>query len=198
MVQTYDTPAGTDAANGAIKTTLPGRDDALRSLFSGASAPANPVAYMLWADTATKVVKQRNAANSAWVDMLPLGDTLRNMAPFQLAGALATGEFQMPCLQSLKVLKVLVVPDTTTTGSSGGATDWTVQLRNVTAALDMFSTAFSTGTTELTADTVNELTPDQNQDCDAGDVLRLTIGKNGTPTAVADVSIYVTFSLVGI
>ncbi len=34
---------------------------------SGASAPSTTYAYMLWADTANALLKQRNAANSAWV-----------------------------------------------------------------------------------------------------------------------------------
>lgn len=43
--------------------------NALRSCFSGASEPAvaDQVAYMFWADTTTGLLKQRNAANSAWV-----------------------------------------------------------------------------------------------------------------------------------
>lgn len=40
---------------------------ALATLNSGTSAPATTYAYMLWADTTNALLKQRNAANSAWI-----------------------------------------------------------------------------------------------------------------------------------
>ncbi len=42
---------------------------ALKSSFSGGSAPANPVAGMWWFDTSANILKIRNEANSAWLDM---------------------------------------------------------------------------------------------------------------------------------
>ena len=43
----------------------------LKSLFSGLSAPANTVAGMPWFDVSTKkVLKIRNAANSAWLGLM--------------------------------------------------------------------------------------------------------------------------------
>lgn len=46
---------------------------AVVSLNSGASAPATTFAYMLWADTTSGWLKQRDAANSAWILREPLG-----------------------------------------------------------------------------------------------------------------------------
>jgi hypothetical protein len=46
--------------------------DTLNTLNSGPGAPSNPEAYMLWADTGTGHLKQRNAANNAWVALRPL------------------------------------------------------------------------------------------------------------------------------
>lgn len=48
----------------------------LRSNWSGAAEPAvaDQVAYMLWADTTTGLLKQRNAANSAWITIGTLAD----------------------------------------------------------------------------------------------------------------------------
>ena len=43
---------------------------AIKSFFSGASAPSNAVAGMPWFDTAKKVSKQRNAGNSAWLGLM--------------------------------------------------------------------------------------------------------------------------------
>lgn len=42
---------------------------AVVSLNSGLTEPAAPFAYMLWQDTTAGVLKQRNAANSAWVTL---------------------------------------------------------------------------------------------------------------------------------
>lgn len=42
---------------------------AIRSTSSGATAPTPTVAGMLWYDTATATLKQRNTANTLWVDV---------------------------------------------------------------------------------------------------------------------------------
>jgi len=42
---------------------------AIKSMFSGASAPSNPVAGMPWFDTAQKVKKTRNNDNDAWLGL---------------------------------------------------------------------------------------------------------------------------------
>jgi len=56
----------------ATRTDLNSNLQALGSLMSGSSAPATTYAYMWWADTTNGVLKQRDAANAAWV----LRDTL--------------------------------------------------------------------------------------------------------------------------
>ena len=45
---------------------------AIVSNNSSATAPSTTYAYMWWADTANDLLKQRNAANSAWIDILTL------------------------------------------------------------------------------------------------------------------------------
>lgn len=45
---------------------------AIATLNSGATAPTTTFAFMLWPDTANSLLKQRNAANSAWVTLGPL------------------------------------------------------------------------------------------------------------------------------
>ena len=42
---------------------------ALKSSFSGGSAPSNPIAGMPWFDTAQKVLKTRDNANAAWLGL---------------------------------------------------------------------------------------------------------------------------------
>lgn len=47
-------------------------NDALAAIVSqnsGASAPSTTFAYQFWADTTTGILKQRNAANSAWINL---------------------------------------------------------------------------------------------------------------------------------
>ncbi len=46
---------------------------AILSLNSGSGAPATTTPFMLWADTANGVIKQRNAADTAWVTLWTLG-----------------------------------------------------------------------------------------------------------------------------
>lgn len=55
------TAAGTWAQNASDKL------DTLNTLWAGVAAPGTPVAYQLWMDTTTGALKQRNAANAAWV-----------------------------------------------------------------------------------------------------------------------------------
>lgn len=205
MAQTWTTPAGTDPANLAIKVALPDRDESLRSLFSGATAPTSPVAYQLWADTATKTLKQRNAANSAWVELLPLADSVRLQLAFRLSGALAAEVLQIPMPMAGKVEKVQIVPSAATSTSVAASKEWTWMLRNHTQSLDLFSATPSTATVvsgvgggELAANATYNLSANQNQAVAAGDVLRLTIASVGSPTAVADVSIRVNITLTGV
>jgi hypothetical protein len=54
---------------------------AIVSANSGASAPSTTYAYQLWGDTTTGLLKQRNAANSAWVVIGTLGSTGWGLAP---------------------------------------------------------------------------------------------------------------------
>jgi len=46
----------------------------LKSCFSGASAPSNPVAGMFWYDTANHILKLRNEANNAWLSVWDLAN----------------------------------------------------------------------------------------------------------------------------
>lgn len=46
---------------------------AILTLNSGASAPPATAPYMLWADTTAGVLKQRNAGNTGWIDVLSIG-----------------------------------------------------------------------------------------------------------------------------
>jgi len=59
--------------NGAnTRADLNNAFSAIVSNNSSASEPATKYAYMFWADTTADLLKQRNAANSAWIDILTL------------------------------------------------------------------------------------------------------------------------------
>lgn len=48
---------------------------ALKSTFSGATAPSNPVAGIFWYDTTAHILKQRNEANNAWLNIYDLANS---------------------------------------------------------------------------------------------------------------------------
>lgn len=56
-----------NASGAAFRSDLNNALGALFGLSSGSSAPSTTIAYQLWADTTNAVLKQRNAANSAWL-----------------------------------------------------------------------------------------------------------------------------------
>ena len=42
---------------------------ALKTMFSGASSPSSPVAFMPWGDTTNKVLRMRDASNASWISI---------------------------------------------------------------------------------------------------------------------------------
>jgi hypothetical protein len=66
-----------DIANQGFVAFRADVNDALQALASnnsGATAPGTTYAYQWWADTTAGILKQRNAANSAWIPIGPLAD----------------------------------------------------------------------------------------------------------------------------
>ena len=70
MAQTYNdaVPASTRNALEDL-TAIRNNFAALKSCFSGATAPPNPVAGMWWYDTTANMLKIRNEANNAWLNV---------------------------------------------------------------------------------------------------------------------------------
>lgn len=56
-----------NAAGATVRADINANLQALVTNSSGAAAPGTTWAYMWWADTTTGLLKQRNAANSAWI-----------------------------------------------------------------------------------------------------------------------------------
>jgi hypothetical protein len=69
-----------------------------------------------------------------------------------------------------------------TTIPSSGTDYWTFQIRNVTAAVNLLSTAATTNGTAATADTAFSITPNQNATLTNGDVLQMQVTETGTAT----------------
>jgi hypothetical protein len=79
-------------ANGtgaAVRSDLNGALAAIVSNNSSATEPATMYAYMWWPDTTTGLLKQRNAANSAWITIGTLASA--NLGLLSLAGGTMTG-----------------------------------------------------------------------------------------------------------
>lgn len=196
MSQNWQPLSSTDTNGVLLLTYIPDRFESLRTVFSGSSAPSSPVAYQLWADTTTGLLKQRNGANSAWVTLIALANTTRFAQSLRNGGALSAATLQMACPSNCYVDKLLVVPDTTSSGSGSGTKEWTFALRNVTQAVELFSANPGTGTVvggvgggEFTANTAYVLTPNQNVTPNVNDVLKVTISKVGAPTTIVDCSV---------
>jgi hypothetical protein len=51
---------------------------ALKTMFSGSSAPADSTGGMPWADTGNKILKIRNSANDAWVSIIDFSTNSTN------------------------------------------------------------------------------------------------------------------------
>lgn len=73
----------------AVRSELNSTLEAILSLNSGSTAPTTTAAYSLWADTTTGLLKQRNAANNAFVTIGTLGTV--NLGLLSGAGATMTG-----------------------------------------------------------------------------------------------------------
>jgi hypothetical protein len=199
-MQSWTMPTTDDVLDTAITQHIVNALKTLRSLHSGATEPSEMVAYMLWADTTTGLLKIRDAANAAWIVVSPLagGSMPRLVVGERLALSASTTLFLPPPAIGVVLKKVILVADTSTSSSSGN--EWQFGLQNLTAAAALFSGAVGTFTAlggvgggEMTADAVYVLTPDQNDDLSADDVLELAITEVGAATTLARVSIFVEY-----
>lgn len=65
-----------DQAGAAFRSDLNNALAALFSNSSGATAPSVTAPYMWWVDTTAGWLKQRNAADNAWINKMPLADAM--------------------------------------------------------------------------------------------------------------------------
>ena len=65
-----------NASGSAVRTDLNNVFQAILTNNSSSSAPSTTAAYMLWADTSNNILKMRNSANDAWIELFQLDGTL--------------------------------------------------------------------------------------------------------------------------
>ena len=97
MSSTWNLPLLSSGTPSADFVKLNDAAESLRTLHSSGTAPAAPVAFMLWLDTSTTpdTLKMRNAANGAWVTIVPdvtaTGGGLLPLTGGTMSGAIAMG-----------------------------------------------------------------------------------------------------------
>ena len=95
MAQDFRVIQGSDtlsASRGYLNDSLA----ALRTRHSGPSAPSSPTAYMIWLDTTTGLIKERNANNDAWIAVGTIGAGAGGGLPITggtMAGPIAMNNF---------------------------------------------------------------------------------------------------------
>lgn len=184
----------TQYANFALSTTIPNALLALRSCFSGSSAPASTTPYMLWADTTTGWLKIRNAGDSAWLKLAPLATDLSLPLPVEgwaTATQSATKTDMLCAAPRVGTVTRLWLSNGSATTSSSGV-EWQFALKKYPFAspgspVQLFSGTVGTftslggvgGGAEFVANKRYSLTPNQNAIVADGDLLELTLTKVG-------------------
>jgi hypothetical protein len=143
---------------------------------------------------ATKVLKQRNSANSAWVVRVPDVDSAGfEYVSVKLGAITATTTFILFCGGSaITISDIYLVNSASTTSDASNL--WQIQVDNVTDTLNLRASAFSTNGSDFTANAQKALALDQNLSVGANKVLRITFTETGTATSFADMTAVIKFS----
>ncbi len=172
----------------ASRATINANFDELQDNFASATAPASPVAGQWWLDTSgsPRVLKMRNAANSAWITIIPNADTtgggleriISVPVPIGTISATDNKYLWIAGPGTVTISDVVLVSET---GVASHATDkWDFQVRNLTASVNLRSSAKTTNGAAITADTAYALGLDQNLSPSSGAVLQLQMTKGGS------------------
>lgn len=132
-----------DQSGASLLADLTAAFQALATNNSGSAAPDPSYPHQLWLDTVNGLVKQRNAANSAWITIGVLGAANWGLAP--LAGAVFTGPVTLPSGSTMAGYSRLTVGTVvaTTSGTSVDFTGIPSWARRITLLLAGFSTTGS-------------------------------------------------------
>jgi hypothetical protein len=116
-----------------VRSDLNDQLAAIVSNSSGATAPATTYAYQWWADTTTGLLKQRNAANSAFVTIGTLAST--NLGLASLAGATFTGDVILGTTTALEL------PDGTTGQRPGSPVNGMIRYNTTLSTFEGYKNA---------------------------------------------------------
>jgi hypothetical protein len=193
MAQTFVIPTTDTAHSTAIATNLANNDLALVSGHSGATEPTTTYAYMVWNDTTTGLRKVRNAADAAWITVgaLDQNHSIRSYCGHELGTISASQDFYLGAVSEDATAARVGIITSTSTSSADASNEITVQLRNLTQSLDLFSATVGSFTTlagvrtdsEFLLDAVSWFIPDQNTSLNADDVLELQLTWVGSPAS---------------
>ena len=123
-------------ANGtgaAVRSDLNDVLAAIVSNNSSATAPATTYAYQFWVDTTTGLLKQRNAANSAFITIGTLAST--NLGLASLAGATFTGDVILGTTTALEL------PDGTTGQRPGSPVNGMIRYNTTLSTFEGYKNA---------------------------------------------------------
>ena len=186
MAQDWPLPISGITVSSAITDAIPKALESLRTVHSGSSAPTSMVAYMLWADTGNGVLKMRNSANTAWIELGSLTARHdRRIFSIHLENISANKNFFIVPKESIKVEDLVVVATGATAGSDA-SNHYKFDLYNNDAAVSLFSSPPTTDGAEVSANTATIYTPDQNLTVSAGELLICKLEKVGTGPTTTD------------
>ena len=93
---------------------------ALKSAFSGTSAPSNPIGGMPWLDTTNHLYKLRNEANSAWLSIWDMANNKPILSGAAITELPAAGNWKLFYSNGSKVITELALGASGTMLISGG------------------------------------------------------------------------------
>ena len=96
---------------------------ALKSTFSGASAPSNPVAGMWWYDTTNSILKLRDSSNASWLELYDFDNEkfLAGVGDGLITAAMIDGSAVKPSLVASQTIAPAVVNASTSVSAPSGS-----------------------------------------------------------------------------
>lgn len=139
-----------NASGATVRADLNNVLSAIMSLNSGGTAPTTTAAYMPWADTATGLLKIRNAANSAWITVGTLASANLGLVVAPTTGGTTADQVLSTNGSGVQswVDRMRLVRDTAKASTSGATVPFTgipSWARRITLSLQGVSTSGTAG-----------------------------------------------------